>query len=199
MVAAHIRRVGLETAHFKGNLTEQVYAVPEPHLEQLLAVSTSLAEVLRALGLPVDGRAHAAMKERVASLGFQTSHLRGQGWARDETKETHASVAQMAQRNSFSNDEVFVENSPVFNGPRVVRRLRALGWPYRCSWCGISEWRGEPLVLHLDHVNGINNDNRLENLRLLCPNCHSQTATYCNRAREIAACYTLRTRAWRNW
>jgi 5-methylcytosine-specific restriction endonuclease McrA len=40
-----------------------------------------------------------------------------------------------------------------------------------------------PLVLHIDHINGINNDNRLSNLRLLCPNCHSQTATYCNRRR----------------
>ena len=48
----------------------------------------------------------------------------------------------------------------------------------RCSICGISEWLGRRLMCHLDHINGVNNDNRLENLRMLCPNCHSQTDTY---------------------
>jgi len=48
----------------------------------------------------------------------------------------------------------------------------------RCDECGISEWRGKPLSIHIDHVNGIRNDHRLENLRMLCPNCHSQTETY---------------------
>jgi hypothetical protein len=47
-----------------------------------------------------------------------------------------------------------------------------------CYKCGISEWLGKPLSLDLDHINGINDDNRLENLRILCPNCHSQTETY---------------------
>ena len=49
---------------------------------------------------------------------------------------------------------------------------------YKCEKCGISEWLGEPLSLHLDHKNGVNNDHRIENLRFLCPNCHSQTDTY---------------------
>lgn len=48
----------------------------------------------------------------------------------------------------------------------------------RCQECGLSEWRGKPLSVHIDHINGIPNDHRLENLRMLCPNCHSQTHTY---------------------
>ena len=48
-----------------------------------------------------------------------------------------------------------------------------------CEECSISEWNGKPIVCHLDHVNGDNKDNRLENLKILCPNCHSQTPTYC--------------------
>jgi len=48
----------------------------------------------------------------------------------------------------------------------------------RCSKCGITDWLGEPLSIQIDHRNGIRNDHRLENLRMLCPNCHSQTETY---------------------
>lgn len=48
----------------------------------------------------------------------------------------------------------------------------------RCQECGVSEWRGRPLSVHIDHINGVRDDHRLENLRMLCPNCHSQTDTY---------------------
>lgn len=47
-----------------------------------------------------------------------------------------------------------------------------------CSHCGLTEWRGKPISLHIDHINGVRDDHRLENLRMLCPNCHSQTPTY---------------------
>lgn len=47
-----------------------------------------------------------------------------------------------------------------------------------CQMCGLTEWQGRALNMHLDHINGSNDDNRLENLRMLCPNCHSQTPTY---------------------
>lgn len=50
-----------------------------------------------------------------------------------------------------------------------------------CQECGLSEWRGKRLSIHIDHINGIRNDHRLENLRMLCPNCHSQTETFAGR------------------
>jgi 5-methylcytosine-specific restriction endonuclease McrA len=58
------------------------------------------------------------------------------------------------------------------------RLLRAGIIENRCSECGLCEWRGKPISIHIDHINGIRGDHRLENLRMLCPNCHSQTETY---------------------
>ena len=64
----------------------------------------------------------------------------------------------------------------------VKRRLIRLGLKQdRCEICGISDWLGAPLSLALHHVNGDGDDNRLENLHLLCPNCHSQTDTFAGR------------------
>jgi 5-methylcytosine-specific restriction endonuclease McrA len=48
----------------------------------------------------------------------------------------------------------------------------------QCEECGIVEWNGSEISFELDHINGVNNDNRIENLRILCPNCHSQTKTF---------------------
>lgn len=50
-----------------------------------------------------------------------------------------------------------------------------------CSICGIDEWQGKKISLQLDHIDGDNHNHRLENLRLVCPNCHSQTDTYCGK------------------
>jgi HNH endonuclease len=64
----------------------------------------------------------------------------------------------------------------------IKRRLLKAGkLQNRCDFCGLSEWRGRPLSIQIDHINGIHDDHRLENLRMLCPNCHSQTETFAGR------------------
>ena len=70
----------------------------------------------------------------------------------------------------------------------IKRRLLAAGILRNvCDVCGLSEWQGLPICIQLDHRNGIGNDHRLENLRMLCPNCHSQTETYAARNRRRKA------------
>lgn len=200
MIAARIRLAGLDISHFSPSAhRDRVERVPRDTLEAIVRKSISVAAVLTELGLPPDGRCHREMSRRIRELSLDTSHFQGVGWARGFTKQTHPSLEDGARKRRFTNEQVFVENGPLITGPRLVDRLLAMGWPYRCSCCGIVDWCGKRLVLHVDHINGINNDHRLSNLRLLCPNCHSQTETYCNKAREPSACYRWSTRAWRNW
>lgn len=78
-------------------------------------------------------------------------------------------------------NDVFVENPSRFGVSHKKLLIEMFNWEYKCNTCGISEWNQKPLVLALDHINGNNRDYRFENLRFLCPNCHSQTDTYCGK------------------
>lgn len=180
-ISARIRLAGIDTSHFGPQSRKRIEQVPRGELAELVAKSTSFAQVLDALGLPTEGRPHDELKKRIHDLELDTRHFRGFGWARGETKRSHPSVARMVTRRAIPSDEVFVANAPLVRRRRMVDLLLDMGWAYRCATCGITEWCGQALVLHLDHINGINNDHRLSNLRFLCPNCHSQTPTYCRR------------------
>jgi 5-methylcytosine-specific restriction endonuclease McrA len=84
-----------------------------------------------------------------------------------------------------SNEDIFHKNS-VYDRKDLKRKIIKEGiLEYKCSMCGIFEWMDKPLSLQLDHINGINNDNRIENLRFLCPNCHTQTPTWGFKKRNI--------------
>ena len=94
-----------------------------------------------------------------------TAHLDGKrGWAKGKVLKPL--------------DEVFCVESKVGNDyvRRAIDNLQLK--EYKCEGCGIDSWQGQSLTLDLDHINGVSNDHRLENLRFLCPNCHSQTETF---------------------
>jgi hypothetical protein len=182
LISARIREARLDITHFKGS-RGRYEQFDRDTLEPLVRSSTSVAQVLIKLGLPDKGRPHYDLTRRLQALDFDTSHFKGRGWSRGESAATHPSVASASRKQRVPDEELFSQFSKVVKGQTLVRRLVELGTPYVCAWCGIAEWRGQPLVLHLDHENGINNDNRRPNLRLLCPNCHSQTPTYCGRNR----------------
>jgi Zn finger protein HypA/HybF involved in hydrogenase expression len=149
-------------------------------LAEAVKKSVSVMQVMRVLGMPVSGGAHSAIKRRIVRLGLDTSHFLGvranQGPGHRPARKGPADVLSLLP------------------GPmdrtraRLLRRsLLEVGREHRCEICGLrTEWRGKPLILHIDHVNGRHNDNRPSNLRFLCPNCHSQTATFAGRKMKQA-------------
>jgi Zn finger protein HypA/HybF involved in hydrogenase expression len=91
-------------------------------------------------------------------------------------------VSPSALTKDFPLDQVLVRGSKISRASLKRKLIKANLLVEQCSKCHLGlEWQGEPLTLQLDHINGDNTDNRLENLRLLCPNCHSQTDTYAGR------------------
>ena len=143
----------------------KVYQVSDEQFIQIVQESNSYSDCLRALGLGTRGGSSTdILKRRIAELNCSTEHF---------GKQLQSVSAK------YSLEEILVENSSYANISRLKQRLINEGkMEYKCQKCGISEWLGSPLTLQLDHINGVNNDHRLTNLRFLCPNCHSQTDTY---------------------
>lgn len=143
-------------------------------LSEAVAASTSMAAVLRHFGLRQTGGAHAHLRRRITKLGLDTSHFLGSGHLRGTHSLKRRSADQiLTLRPSTAGREK----------PHVLRRaLLEIGRPLRCTECANGDsWRGRPLVLHVDHIDGRLWDCRPDNLRFLCPNCHSQTSTFAGR------------------
>ena len=146
-------------------------------LEPIIASSISWADVIRKLGLRQTGGTQQQLRERAKVLGISTAHFKGQKWAVGHTSDTHPSIKRVQQKISYSDDEMF-SRGVLYSPSRQRRRLLQLGHGKVCEKCGLTEWLGDRIVLHLDHVDGDRTNNLKENLRFLCPNCHQQTPTW---------------------
>lgn len=137
--------------------------------------SVSIAGVLRHLGLRITGGGHAHISRRIKLFEIDTSHFTGSVHNRGKySPQRHTAAQILIVRPRGSNRA---------NPHRLRRALLEIGVSHQCKECALAGlWRDKPLVLHIDHVNGDIDDCRAENLRFLCPNCHSQTPTYAGRA-----------------
>lgn len=139
-------------------------------LNKLISEHDCINQMLKSLGVNSNGSgAYKTFKLHCKNLGISIPPNKNRG------------------TNNLGNkiplSEILVKNSTYQNITRLKKRLVSEGiMEYKCSKCGnTGQWMGNLLVLQLDHKNGVHNDHRLENIRFLCPNCHSQTQTFSGR------------------
>lgn len=138
--------------------------VTKEELKEIVDKSYSIADVIEKLGYKKNGRNTTTVRTRLDELNIDISHF--------------------SKKPSIKRcpENIFIENSDA--SQRVLREyyLRGNYSEYQCKICGLQPvWENKPLSLRLDHINGINNDDRLDNLRWVCPNCDSQLDTYGSR------------------
>lgn len=144
----------------------KVFTLSDKEFKQIVNDSYCIRDVVKRIGYtPTSGSMAIKVKERIKRQNIDTSHFNPYN-----------------RKNTYTHElkDILVENSSYANRTSLKTRLLNAGLlKYECAICGNKgEWNGKPLSLQLHHINGIYNDNRLENIQLVCPNCHSQTESY---------------------
>lgn len=144
--------------------------IPNDQFIKIFNESNSFNSILKKLEMSHGRSSQDKLKAKCEELKLDTSKFKRNGGGKIE---------------KMDSEEIFVENSPYTSSFHLNNRIRKENLiEYKCAICGNSgEWNNSPLSLQLDHINGNHKDNRLSNLRFLCPNCHSQTDTYCSKRR----------------
>lgn len=140
-------------------------------LEEAAAKSVTITEVLVHLGIKKTGGGHKHIKDRLTFFGIDTSHFVGRSISKNRVP---------VNKSTLESFKLLLCAHSNMQGSKLRDRLIRFNLlPYICSICGQEPiHNGLVLVLPLDHINGDSTDHRLENLRFLCPNCHTQTETF---------------------
>lgn len=170
-------RVPCSTAELTAHINTMSYncyingeKMDEQKLREVVKNCISIAEVLKSLNMSVSTGNYRTFHRCVKRFQINTDHFLGQSHLQGKSHES---------KTTQPLNKVLTKNSAYSNINHLKKRLiRENLLVYKCYECGINSWRDNKLSLQLDHINGIYNDHRIENLRLLCPNCHSQTETF---------------------
>lgn len=148
----------------KNNKTKEEY-------ENAVNNSYSITQVCRELGISPVGSNHKNVRKKLDEFEIDYSHFTGQAW------NTGLNYKPFNRKIPLS--DILVENSSYSHTSQIRERLIKEGIKERkCEKCKNTEWLGEPIKLELNHINGVNDDHRLDNLEILCPNCHSITPNF---------------------
>jgi 5-methylcytosine-specific restriction endonuclease McrA len=134
----------------------------------------SVVDCIRALGLSdKSAKNWTRVRAQIDALGLSTVH-----WQREATRPGA----------KIPLSEILVKGSTYATSTLRLRLLSEGVLEHRCASCERTEWLGQPIALELEHINGVSNDHRLDNLKMLCPNCHAQTPTWRGRKNRIHRC-----------
>ena len=143
-------------------------------LEENVKDCYSFAELCRRLGLKPEGSNPKTLRKKMNEFGVDYSHFTGQAWNKNPENPVYRGkyLPKLCEHSSLSSANV----------KELVYKLSLK--ENKCECCGITEWNGKPIICELHHINGDSTDNRIENLQILCPNCHSQTDNFRSRNRN---------------
>lgn len=145
------------------------------NFEPIVKNSRNYTEVLQKMGLGIKGNSRPILKKYVKLYGIDVSHFES-----DEERYSRTNT-KLNESRRFLTNEILVSGSTYTNVGNIKNRLYEEGLKERkCEKCGQDEnWHGEHMSLILDHINGKNNDHRIKNLRIVCPNCNATLPTHC--------------------
>ena len=170
----YFRLYDIDISHF--TFSKSSYKIED--LINAVKNSLTISEVCRKLKIKENGGNFKSINNKIKINKIDISHFTGKAWNTGD-RFIHNGI-------KYSTIDILVENS-TYSRYHLKNRLINEGLiEYKCLICdNRGEWLNNKLVLQLDHINGKNDDNRIENLRLLCPNCHSQTSTFSGNNQKI--------------
>ena len=153
----------------------RLHKYSEEQLVEAVKTSTSMRQTLLKLNAVPYGGNYDVLRKAFRYFDLGTSHFTGQAWCKGK-KLPPKKPLQDCLENKKSIQSYKLRNPLIRDG--ILERI--------CTNCGLNTWLNQPIPVELDHINGNNQDNRLENLRLLCPNCHTLTPTHRSKNRAKA-------------
>ena len=132
------------------------------NIEEAIKQTETMSQAAELLNMPF-----MTFKRKATKLGLYEPNQGARGVSKPKTK------------GKYPLDDILAGKYPKYQSNKLRNRLIVEGYKEaKCESCGNDQWMGQQISLEVDHINGISNDHRLENLRILCPNCHAQTDTY---------------------
>lgn len=164
-----------------------LYELTPCELQILLDSSDGYSDVLRKLDLNPKGGNPETLKKIIKEYELDTTQLQI-----NRTNLYRKCANNTHRKRSIPLEDIL--NNKIqkpYSSAKLLKRLIKAGYKqYCCEQCGIKEWNNKPIVLQLEHKDGDHNNNTIDNLQILCPNCHSQTATF-NAVRKWCVKYNL--------